>query len=264
MSIVLAIIVMVFILAMVFGLVFNVPAFMMRRKKRRKEKAVREKFVACPLKGLPDIETEVFGQRVTAFEIWRKSYGGSWTPDGVKEWEMEGVSLSFERRMCDIGFCSEYNRIATCYKNLGKIKIADLCQNGYRYLVVEFYYASLVVKELVDQTYRLKKLKDLAGDELLPDERLDPVLNELFLEVNLIIERYFEGELFELVKMAITEQFGTTEALQDKLPSGSSCRTTTAEEIARLKLLVNSILTGSRGDQLVLVSDIYPEEAKLV
>lgn len=253
----------VFVAILIFALIDDWPGTLRRKwKKQRKAKATEGEFAEYPIKSLPDTEAKTFEHRVATLRVWSKSHEDSWTPHGVHEIKIYRMDSAVKSAMHRVSLDSECDRIEACYKDLQKIETLELCPSGYRYLVVEFYYAGLAIKDLANQMFRLAKLKDLAGDELLPSKRLDPVFDELLSGVNLIIERHFEGELLELTKMAITEQLGSSNALQDAIPSGGSCHTTTAEEIARLKLLVDGILTGSRGDQMVSISEIYPDQPK--
>lgn len=256
-----------FVVGLIFVLIlcgFSEPLIdrLLQKKLERKREKKRKKLMTHPVKGLPNIEAEVFEQRVRALETWRKSHDGVWTSPGVEEWRLGTPNIP--NNMVKVGFKSEYERIIECYEKLDSIDKAHVCPSGYRYLAVEFYYADLAIKDLVNQAHRLMSLKELSGDELLPNEKIGSAISELRAGVNLIVERHYEGELLELVKMAVVEQLGANDALCDKLPPGSPCHTTTAEEITRLKLLTDSILTGSRGDQPVSITDIYPEKAESV
>lgn len=208
-----------------------------RRKEEAKKKAMLELLQDCPMIELPDVSAAPFAQRVEDWII--KVNSGmykSWRPAATDDSDIF-CSTSRHRDSSD----DVRQRKIDCYDKLREIYYKGICKNGCRYLAVEYYYADKAIGELSSRVSKLTTLRGISDNSTPYDEKTDTVLAELNDEIEAIVRTYFEGELLELVTMALAEQLNLS-AKQAKYLPKTTFHFITPEEISRLKESVDHIL----------------------
>lgn len=225
-------------------------------KQKKNGNGQPEKLPQCPMEGLPDIATPL-EERIA---LWSSAVESgkykSWYPESSDEAWWVSCGLDKKAEAAGGRFTATSNRIVKCCRQLNELRRADIYPDGCRYLASLYYYGRKEIEDLYDAAKRLSTLRKTVNKSRWVE--LDTAFDKIYVAVDGFVTNYFENELTELVKLAVIKELKANDIKIESAPE-LPVHATTPEEIERLKLLIGSLLDGSRGKQPVLISEIYPD-----